>query len=293
MYTITGATGRVGGATAELLLKAGKKVRAVVRHPEKAAHLVELGAELAVGDLHDAEFLTAAFTGADAILTMIPGDYGAADFGAHQDDIGNATITAIKNSGVKNVVNVSSCGGHTEEMTGVVAGLARQEVRLNALEGVNVLHLRPTYFMENTMGSIGMIKGMGIAGSAIAGDKPMAVIAFHDIAVVAFEKLTAFTTTGKAVVPLLGPKHYTMAEFTSILGAAIGKPELPYVQFPAEDTVSAMMGMGMGESASRNMVELMLGINAGTFDHEVRDANSTTPTTAEEFAKGFAAAFNA
>ena len=293
MYTITGATGNVGGQTAELLLKAGKKVRAVARHPEKAAHLAELGAELAVGDMHDAAFLTAAFTGADAVLAMIPGDFTAVDFGAQQDAIGKAVITAIKNSGVRNVVNLSSCGGHTEEMTGVVAGLARQELRLNALEGVNVLHLRPTYFMENTLGSIGMIKTMGIAGSAIAADKPMALIAVRDIAGVAYAKLSNFVTIGKSVLALLGPRHYTMAEFTTVLGAEIGRPALPYVQFSAEDTVGAMMGMGLSESTARNMVELMQGINAGVFDHEVRDTQNTTPTTAEEFAHMFGAAFAA
>ncbi|MBL0175627.1 MAG: NAD(P)H-binding protein [Ignavibacteria bacterium] len=291
MFVITGATGRVGGQTATMLLKAGKKVRAVVRHPEKAARLAELGAELAVGDMHDAAFLGTAFAGADAVLVMIPGDYLAVDFAAHQDDIGIAVTTAITSSGVKNVVNISSCGGHTEEMTGVVAGLARQEARLNALDGVNVLHLRPTYFMENTMGSIGMIKSMGIMGSAIAADKPMALIAVKDIAQIAFEKMVTFTTRGKVVLPLLGPKHYTMAEFTAVLGAAIGKPELPYVQFPPADTIGAMMGMGLSESAARGMVTLMEGINAGVFDHETRDADSSTPTTAEEFATMFAQVF--
>ena len=62
-----------------MLLKAGKKVRAVGRHPEKAARLAEMGAELAVGDMQDAAFLGAAFTGAEAVLVMIPGDFQAAD----------------------------------------------------------------------------------------------------------------------------------------------------------------------------------------------------------------------
>jgi uncharacterized protein YbjT (DUF2867 family) len=291
MFVITGASGRIGGQTAAMLLKAGKKVRAVLRHPEKAAQLAELGAELAVGDMHDAAFLGDAFAGADAVLVMIPGDMQAADFGAVQDDIGNAVTAAIRNSGVKRVVNLSSCGGHTEVMTGVVAGLARQEVRLNALDDVHVLHLRPTYFMENTMGFIGMIKGMGIAGSAIAADKSMPLVAVKDVAQVAYASLLDFRTSGKAVLPLLGPRNYTMAEFTAVLGAAIGKPDLAYVQFPPADTVGALVGMGMSNSTAQSFVAMMEGINAGVFDYEIRNAQSTTPTTAEEFAAVFAQAF--
>ena len=50
---VAGATGRVGAAAVEHLLKEGFEVRALVRRPEKGKRLSTLGAELAVGDATD------------------------------------------------------------------------------------------------------------------------------------------------------------------------------------------------------------------------------------------------
>ena len=50
MFLVTGITGKVGGATAEHLLAHGKKVRALVRNREKAAHWANQGVELVDGD---------------------------------------------------------------------------------------------------------------------------------------------------------------------------------------------------------------------------------------------------
>jgi hypothetical protein len=70
----------------------------------------------------------------------------------------DAIVTAVKNSGVKNVVSLSSVGTHIEEFSGVVYGLRYLEQKLNAIENLNALHLRPTYFMENTFSQVPVIK---------------------------------------------------------------------------------------------------------------------------------------
>jgi NADH dehydrogenase len=53
MILIIGATGKLGGAVAKLLLNEGKPVRAMTRTPEKAEALKKLGAEVVAGDLRD------------------------------------------------------------------------------------------------------------------------------------------------------------------------------------------------------------------------------------------------
>ncbi len=50
MFLVMGITGKVAGATAERLLARGKKVRALVRNREKAAHWANRGVELVDGD---------------------------------------------------------------------------------------------------------------------------------------------------------------------------------------------------------------------------------------------------
>lgn len=53
-YAVTGATGFVGGALARRLVADGHEVRALVRRPDAARSLSEVGLELVPGDLDDA-----------------------------------------------------------------------------------------------------------------------------------------------------------------------------------------------------------------------------------------------
>ena len=154
MYAITGATGNIGSKVAEILLARGEKVRVIGRDAARLRTPVSKGAEAAVGDMKDAAFLTKTFSGVDAVFTMIPPDYTAADFRVYQNRIGANISDAITKAGVKYVVNLSSQGAELPAGTGPVLGLHDQEERLNKLAGVNVLHLRPTYFMENLLMNI-------------------------------------------------------------------------------------------------------------------------------------------
>lgn len=284
MYTILGATGNIGSRVAEALLAKGEKVRVIARSADKLQVLAAKGAEVFAGDAKDTALLTKAFTGAKAVLVMISTGYTEPNVAAKQNILGESITQAIKAADVKYVVNISSVGGHTEEKTGIVAGLARQEKRLNELEGVNVLHLRPSYFFENLLGNVGMIKGMGINGSAIRGDVAFPLVATKDIAEVATQKLLALDFTGKSVLPILGPKDYSMNEITKALGAAIGKPDLNYVAFPYDQARGGMLQGGLSESLADAYIALSDGINSGVLNTEVRNAASTTPTSIEEFA---------
>ncbi|MCP4582856.1 MAG: SDR family NAD(P)-dependent oxidoreductase [candidate division Zixibacteria bacterium] len=294
MYVITGATGNIGKMIAEKLLAKGEKVRVVGRDKTKLQSLVDKGAEPFQADLLDTEAITKAFNGAKALYILIPPNYTAADFRAYQNEVGQSLAAAIKNAGVKHVVNLSSVGAHMAEKVGVVKGLHDQEERLNKLEGTNVLHLRPTFFMENNLWQIPTIKENGIMGSATNPDKPVPQIAISDIADYATNRLTKLDFAGKSTRELLGPKDISMNEVTKAFGVAIGKTDLKFVQFSYEDTKNAMMKMGMSEDVANNMIELQKAFNDGEWQPtETRSAENTTPTTIEEFAGTFAAAFNA
>ena len=75
MFTVMGITGNVGGAVAENLLAAGKKVRGVVRNPEKAKAWADRGVELVQSAYDDAAGLAKAFAGAEGVFAMIPPDF--------------------------------------------------------------------------------------------------------------------------------------------------------------------------------------------------------------------------
>jgi uncharacterized protein YbjT (DUF2867 family) len=292
MITVMGATGNTGRAIAEKLLAKGEKVRAIVRNKEKAKDLAAKGAELVAGNVTDAKFLASAFKGADAVYTLLPPNAASPDFGKYQDEIGVATAQAIAEAGVKKVVLLSSIGADKPSGNGPIAGLWRQEKRLRELAGVDTLALRPAYFMENVGGNLGMIKHQGINGGAVEPNVKFPLIATADIAEAATNALLARDWKGFEVRELHGPREYSMAEITSILGRKIGKSDLRYVTFPYEDFTKALVGFGFSQSVAGMYAEMSKAFNEGTVKPvESRSARNTTPTTFESFADGLAKAY--
>jgi uncharacterized protein YbjT (DUF2867 family) len=289
MFVITGASGNNGSKVSEILLSQGQKVRVVARNADRMQSLVKRGAEAAMGDLRDAGFLTTAFAGATAVFAMIPPHYTAADFRSYQNETGASIAAAIQNSGVRHVVNLSSQGAELSEGTGPIKGLHDQEERLNKLEGVNILHVRPTYYMENLLTFIPMIKKANITGSAIKGDLEFAMIATKDIAAFVADRLMNRDFTGKSVSGLLGQRDASLDEAIAIIGRKIDRPELKYVQFPYEEAGKGLVAAGLSEDVSSLIIEMSKAINDGLFAVDVRRTkDNTTGTSIEEFADTFA-----
>lgn len=294
MYVITGATGNTGKPIALSLLEAGKKVRIISRNAEKAKELTDKGAELFIGDTSDAELLKKAFNGAKAVYAMIPIDWQTKNYTEHQVKHANAIAEALKFCKVKYIVSLSSQGAHLASNSGVVLGLHKMENIFNSIDGLNTLHLRPTYFMVNTLGMIGLIKQAGIMGSPVKADLSFPVIAINDIANYATKRLLALDFNGHNTQNLLGAREVTYSEMAKTYGSAIGKNDLNYVEFPFADFKKALMEqMGASESVADNFNEFIKAMNEGRIMAQAkRDAESTTPTTIEEFANTFRYVYN-
>jgi uncharacterized protein YbjT (DUF2867 family) len=293
MYTIMGAAGNISGKLTRLLLEKNQKVRIIGRSMERLQHLIDSGAEAAVGDAADSDFLAEAFKDAYAVYTMIPVNYTATDYRSYQNEIGQSIATAIKRSGVTHVVNLSSLGAHLPDKTGPIKGLHDQEQRLNKLEDTNILHLRPTFFMENMLENIDMIKNMGLNGGHIKGDMPFAMIATSDIARVAMLHILERDFSGNVVRELLGPRDISMKEATRIIGEKIGIPDLMYVHFSRDDYIKGLTQAGLTNDMAQLLAEMSAGLNDIQFGTGLtRTEENTTPTTFEEFAEFFAQVYN-
>jgi uncharacterized protein YbjT (DUF2867 family) len=112
------------------------------------------------------------------------------------------------------------------------------------------------------------------------------MIAARDIGAVAAESLAKLDFAGKQTRELLGPRHVTNAEAARILGAAIGKPDLSYKQFPGEILKPAMQRLGLSASMADLILEMSEALNTGHMkSQEPRSARNTTPTTLESFTR--------
>ncbi len=288
MYAVMGASGHIGHEIAKNLLGKGKQVRVICRSKDRVSDLIKLGAIPFEGDAHNFEFLTECFKGCEAIFCMIPPDYVAKNMRDSQNLFGEAIAKAIKASGCKKVVNLSSIGAEDNRPTGPIKGLYDQEQRLDKIKDVDIIHLRPTYFLENLLPMADLIKNQGILGTAIKENVPFYSIATKDIAEKATGLLLEHKFSGHPHQYLLGAKETNMGEITKKFGSAIGKVDLKYVQFSYDDAKAAMMGMGMSEDVANSMIELAKAANDGSLIKYVeKDGKCFTATTPEDFAKKY------
>lgn len=293
---ICGATGNVGSKIAGTLLAAGEAVRVVGRERVRLGPLAARGAEPFPGDIADGDFLRKAFAGARAAFVMIPPKYDAEDIREQQRRVAEALVSALAAAQVPRVVTLSSIGAHLAEGSGPILGLHALEAMVDArLPDAGVVHLRPAYFMENHLWAIPVIRARGVYGGPTRPDLPVPMVATKDIAGVAARLLGFGTFAGHSVRYLLGPRDLTLSDATGILGEAIGKPGLAYVRLPEDEARQAMIGTGMSASVADAMLEMHRGFDAGRIrPSRERNAESTTPTTLEEFAKAiFARAYKA
>jgi uncharacterized protein YbjT (DUF2867 family) len=290
MYVITGATGNTGSVIADALLAAGNKVRVAGRDAGRLQRFVRKGAEAFTGDMSDAAALTKAFSGARAAYLMLPPVKSRED----QERQSDAIAKAVKESGLRYAVHLSSYGAQVPEGTGPVAGLHSSEQKLNAISGLSVLHLRAALFMENNLAGIAMIHGMGVFGSALLPDLKLPMISTRDVGDYASQRLLHLDFSGKETRELLGERDLSMTEATAVIAGGIGKPDLRYEQFPYDQVRQALTQMGIPAKTAALYIEMYNAINAGILAaQEPRSAENTTPTSFEQFVQDvFAVAYH-
>lgn len=286
MYTIFGASGNIGSVITRALLEKGEQVRVVGRSAGKLQKYVQKGAEAVVGNVSDETAMTQALTGVRAAFLMIPPGPASPDYRAEQERISDSIAAAVKKSALQYAVNLSSFGAQAETGTGPISGLHRLEKKLNAIDKLNVLHLRAAYFFENHLNAISMIQMMGMIGGALKADLPVPQIATRDIGAFAAERLLKLDFNAKQIHELLGQRDLRMNEVAAVIGRTIGKADLRYAQFPYDQVEQFLLQMGTPAKTASYFTEMFRGINEGiVVAVEPRSADNTTPTAIETFVK--------
>ena len=109
-YVVTGSLGNISKPLTKKLVSAGHEVTVISSKSDKTAQIEALGAKAAIGSVEDVDFLTKTFTGSDAVYTMVPPNFSTTNWVKYIAGIGENLAKAIKLSGVKSIVNLSSIG---------------------------------------------------------------------------------------------------------------------------------------------------------------------------------------
>jgi uncharacterized protein YbjT (DUF2867 family) len=284
MYAIVGASGNTGSTVTEKLLDRGEKVRVIGRDGSKLSRWVNKGAEAITLDLSNTEGLTKAFQGVKAAYVMIPPNPSAPDVPAFQERMSDAVAAALEKASVPYAVVLSSIGADKAEKTGPVVILHNFEKKLDKIQRLNAVYLRAGYFMENILPQAEVIQRFGMLAGPVRPDLRLPLIATRDIGGAAAEILQDLNFTGKQARELQGQRDVSYAEVATIIGKAIGKPDLSYSQLPREQLKPALMGMGMSASMVNLLLEMSDALNSGHMRAiESRSGRNTTSTSIETF----------
>lgn len=293
---VTGSLGNISKPLTKELVQKGHAVTVVSSKPERKKNIEVFGATAAIGSVEDVTFLTNTFTGADAVYCMLPGrgNFADPDFDliAYANMLVNNYLQAIKQAGVKRIVYLSSIGAHTNKDNGILVYHYNAETIMKTLPAdVAIFFMRPVGFYYNLLGFINTIKTQGFMASNYGADDWIPWVSPIDIATAVAEEITK-PFVGRHV-RYIASEEITCNQIASILGAAIGKPDMKWITITNEQLQSGMVAMGMNPKMADGYVEMNAAQHSGTlFEDYYRNQPTLGKTKMVDFAEDFAAAFN-
>jgi uncharacterized protein YbjT (DUF2867 family) len=315
---LTGSLGNVTKPLIKELLQKGHTVTVISSKPEKQQHIELLGATAAIGTIEDAAFLTATFTGSEAVYCMLPPfdylDPNLDVMAATSRQIGNY-CEAILASGVKKVVHLSSIGAHTDQGNGMLAFHHLAESIFKKLPSdIVIKHARPVGFYTNLYHFKSLIKGNGFTGffltlrfsglwSLITGktgiiaanygaDDCLPWVSPLDIAAAVAEELT--TPFVERKFRYIASEELSCNEIAKIVGTAIGKPYLKWALMSDKNMSNGFKMFGMSEPTAKLLVDMNAGMHNGSVqeDYYLHRPKVMGKVKMKDFANEFAAFYN-
>jgi NAD(P)H dehydrogenase (quinone) len=263
MYAITGITGKVGGAVARTLLSVSQQVRAVVRDADKGRFWSDLGCEVAMAEMEDADALTRAFTDVTGVFVLPPSNFDPQPGFPEAKAVISAVRRALDATRPAKVVCLSTIGAQAAQ-SNLLSQRTLMEEALSTLP-LPVTFLRPAWFMENLSWDIGQARDEGVISCFLQPlDKPVPMVATADVGRVAAELLVR-DWTGKRVVELEGPERVSQNAIASELSKALHRP-VRAEAIPRESWGAIFRAQGMRDPIPR--IQMLDGFNEGWITFE-------------------------
>jgi uncharacterized protein YbjT (DUF2867 family) len=251
--TVLGSLGNINRYYLPRLIADGHDVTVITSSSERTADIEALGAKPAIGSNRDVDFLTRSFTGSDVVYLMISGIHPTSGIDMWQSAIELSEIykTAVQNSGVNNVVNLSSVGADNPN-AGILYVYHFAEDALNSLEGVNVAHIRPVGFYSNLFADMHSLKTMQTVFSPASPTIAHGWVSPMDIADVAYA-LIERTPAGRSA-------KFVVSDWATgndwLMALAENGIEAKYQQIPVEALAQNMIKLGFHEDTANRFAQM-------------------------------------
>lgn len=262
---ITGATGNLGKATLDALLKRvpPTQLAALARDPSALAHRSAHGIDVRKGDYSDRASLVQAFQGAERVLLV-----SAVAFTDRLPQHLNA-IAAAKEAGVRHLVytSIQRNEAHPFEISTVTeSDVATEQALIDS--GLDYTILQNCFYLESLLPVLGdrvLTEGVRVP----AGEGRAALASLVDLAEGNAAVLTGTGHEGKTYV-LGGGEAFTFDDVARVLSGVAGKP-LDYTDVSVSEFVAAKVARGLPEPVASFLAEWMQAIRVGNFEEVTGD----------------------
>jgi len=252
---ITGASGHLGRATAELVLDRmpAPEVILTTRHPEALSDLAARGAEVREADFERPETLEMAFEGGDKLL-LISTDAVGARVEGHR-----AAIEAAGKAGVRHIIYTSYLNPVEDNPAAVTADHRETEAALRE-SGLAWTMLRNGLYAEYQVptGTQAVATGRLVHND---GDGMTAYVSREDCAAAAVAVLGTEGHEGEAY-DITGPRSLGQDDVAALLSGVSGRP-VEAVAVDDEAFVQGLAASGMPEPAARSIATFGRAIREG------------------------------
>ena len=304
---ITGSLGNISNPLTRELVQKGHSVIVISSKADKQKDIEALGAKAAIGTIEDVHFLTATFTGADAVYCMIPLLFTEPDLASYFRRVAQNYVQALQKTKVKRVVLLSGWAAD-------LVSSENAEGFFDELIGASITIMRPASFYTNFYSSMDLIKGKGFIGKFLTfrysglwsllrgrtgllmgnygGDDRVVFVSPKDIAEAVAEELTT-SQTEKIKIRYVGSEEMTCNEAARIIGTAVGKPYLKWVRISDKQMLQGFKMAKVPLKLAESMVEMQAAMHSGA---TLRNFHQNNPKMGNvkltDFAKEFAAVYN-
>lgn len=250
MHIILGAAGQVGSQVVRELSRKGEPVIAVVRKKEAATTYA--GVETRVADLFDGAALKEILREGDTVFLLTPENPSSDDVIGNASKLLSSYHEAIRDSGIRKIVGLSSMGAQHPAGTGnLVMSYLLEHAFLDI--PVQQVFIRPAYYYSNWLGFAGIAQETGVLPSFLPVNLKIPMTAPSDVAGFIASVLMDSRKTESEILEITGPSLYSPADVAIVFSDIFQKPVTAH-QIPPEQWKESLINAGFSESASDNLI---------------------------------------